>query len=204
LSSAHRCAWASSVSWQNCVVPVELITERLRLREWTSSDLETLVELFARPEIWRYPLGRGFTPEETQSFLARQIAAQDRHDVTLLAAEDRTNHELLGYVGLAVPNFLPEIMPSVEIGWRLHPRVWGRGLATEGALAVLTYAFTVLDLEEIVSIYHPENIASGAIMRRIGMHFDRDTVDPVRDVALRVYRLSKTQWTEASPTSRGD
>lgn len=172
----------------------ELVTDRLRLREWDSRDLEELTEVFAKPEIWHYPLRRGFTPEETENFLTRRIKSQEVGEIALLAAEDRTTHQLLGYIGLSVPTFLPEIMPAVEIGWRLDPSVWGRGLATEGAFAVLAHAFEVLDLNEVVSIYEPDNVASGAVMRHLGMGFDRDTVDPERNFPLCVYRLAKSQW----------
>jgi RimJ/RimL family protein N-acetyltransferase len=175
-------------------VPHELLTDRLRLREWARSDLEPLIGIFSKEEVWYYPLRQGFTPEQTTNFLERQIAAQDKHEVALLAAEDRITRQLLGYIGLGLPNFLPEIMPAVEIGWRLDPRVWGRGLATEGAMSVLRHAFEELGLEEVVSIYHPENVASGKVMIHLGMQFDRDTIDPAREIPLRVYRLSKTQW----------
>jgi RimJ/RimL family protein N-acetyltransferase len=181
-------------SCDNRGVPVELLTDRLRLREWTNGDLEVLIEVFTKPEIWHYPLRRGFTPEETTSFLDRMIKAQDQHGIALLATEDRLTGQLLGYVGLSVPHFLPEIMPAVEIGWRLDPRVWGQGLATEGAVAVRDHAFSELNLEELVSIYEPDNVASGMVMKHLGMHFDRDTVDPERNIPLRVYRLSLLQW----------
>lgn len=187
-----------SVSCHNRWVSTELVTDRLRLRQWVQSDLDPLIEIFSKPEMWHYPLRRGFTPEQTTNFLARQIAAQDLHEIALLAAEDRFTHQLLGYIGLGEPNFLPEIMPAVEIGWRLDPLVWGRGLATEGAMAVLNHAFEELDLDELVSIFQPENIASGMVMIHLGMHFDRDTIDPARDIPLRVYRLSQSQWIENS------
>jgi RimJ/RimL family protein N-acetyltransferase len=87
---------------------------------------------------------------------------------------------------MAPPNFLPEIVPAVEFGWRLDPQVWGRGLAIEGALAVLNRALGELDHEEVVSIYHPENLASGKVMIHLGMRFDRDTIDPARDIPLRL------------------
>jgi RimJ/RimL family protein N-acetyltransferase len=179
-------------------VSFEILTDRLRLREWVTSDLEPLITLFSKPDIWHYPLGHGFTTEQSTNFLARQIAAQDKDEITQLAAEDRDTHQLLGYIGLGVPTFLPEIMPAVEIGWRLDPLVWGRGLATEGAMSVMRHAFEDLDLEEVVSIYHPENAASGKIMIHLGMTFDRDTIDPEREIPLRVYRLTKTQWAKNS------
>jgi RimJ/RimL family protein N-acetyltransferase len=182
-------------------VSIELVTDRLRLRKWAQSDIEALNELFSKPEMWHYPLGRGFTFEETSNFLTRQIVAQNLHDIAPLAAEERFTHQLLGFIGLGVPTFLPEIMPAVEIGWRLDPLVWGRGLATEGAMAVLKHAFEELELDEIVSIYHPENVASGSVMVHLGMQFDRDTIDPAREIPLRVYRISKAQWIKNSEGS---
>jgi RimJ/RimL family protein N-acetyltransferase len=85
-------------------------------------------------------------------------------------------------------------MPTVEIGWRLDPTVWGRGLATEGARAALADGFSNPELQEVVSIYQPENQASGRVMARLGMHFDRDTAHPTRGFPLRAYRLSRTDW----------
>jgi RimJ/RimL family protein N-acetyltransferase len=63
---------------------------------------------------------------------------------------------------------------------------------------VLEHAFEDPDLEEVVSIYHPENIASGKVMMHLGMQFDRDTIDPAREIPLRVYRLSRARWTTYS------
>jgi RimJ/RimL family protein N-acetyltransferase len=60
---------------------------------------------------------------------------------------------LLGYITLSPPDWLPEVMPTVEIGWRLDPIVWGQGLASEGAEALLAYGFDELALPEILSIY---------------------------------------------------
>ena len=165
-----------SVSCHNRWVSTELVTDRLRLRQWVQSDLDPLIEIFSKPEMWHYPLRRGFTPEQTTNFLARQIAAQDLHEIALLAAEDRFTHQLLGYIGLGEPN----------------------SIKPEGAMAVLNHAFEELDLDELVSIFQPENIASGMVMIHLGMHFDRDTIDPARDIPLRVYRLSQSQWIENS------
>ena len=49
----------------------------------------------------------------------------------------RETRRVVGYVGLSVPMFLPEILPAVEVGWRFDPAHWGRGFASEGARAGL-------------------------------------------------------------------
>ncbi len=172
----------------------ELVTPNLRLRRWSPQDLEALARIFAIPEVWQYPFGRGLTLEETEGFLAMQIAAQSTGGWAEWAVELLSNGALVGYIGLAEPHFLPEVMPTVEVGWRLDPAVWGRGLATEGARAVLAHGFSNPGLQEVVSIYQPENAASGRVMVRLGMRFDRDTTHPTRGVAVRVYRITRRQW----------
>jgi len=172
----------------------EIFTARLRLRRWSRDDLDALAEVFAKPEVWHFPFGRGFTTEESERFLAHRIAVQESGGWTEWAVETLEDDHLIGYIGLSEPHFLPEIMPAVEIGWRLDPQVWGRGLATEGARAAVADGFMKPELEEIVSIYQPENEASGRIMAHLGMRFDRDTRHPIRDLALRVYRLSRRDY----------
>ena len=182
----------------------EILTERLRLRPWRKEDLTPLAEIFARPEVWRFPFGRGFTVEESEAYLTRVIERQDSASSSPAAAEERGTGRLIGYVALTPPTWFPAIMPTVEIGWRLDPGHWGRGLATEGARAVIDHGFREIGLPEILSIYQPENVASGRVMERIGMHFDRDARHPTFGVALRIYRLSRSQWEASRFTTEGD
>jgi RimJ/RimL family protein N-acetyltransferase len=172
----------------------DLLTTRLRLRRWSRADIAPLAEVFAKPEVWWFPFGRGFTREETERFLAYRIAEQATGGWTDWAVELGDSRRLIGYVGLSEPHFLPEIMPAVEIGWRLDPEVWGRGFATEAARAALAHGFSSPALDDVVSIYQPDNESSGRVMARLGMRFDRDTRHPTRDLALRVYRLSRADW----------
>jgi ribosomal-protein-alanine N-acetyltransferase len=74
-----------------------------------------------------------------------------RRDFGLYAAELRDHKSFIGFVGLSVPTFEASFTPCVEIGWRLSPAHWGRGLATEGARVVVKHAFGELGLDGIVS-----------------------------------------------------
>jgi RimJ/RimL family protein N-acetyltransferase len=78
--------------------------------------------------------------------------------------------------GLAVPSFEAAFTPCVEIGWRLAAEHWGRGLATEGARAVVTHAFRDLGLDELVSFTVPHNVRSRRVMEKLAM-----THDPAED-----------------------
>jgi RimJ/RimL family protein N-acetyltransferase len=60
----------------------------------------------------------------------------------------------------------------VEIGWRLAAQMWGRGLATEGALAVVNHAFGPLQLASLVSFTSAANLRSRRVMEKIGMVHD--------------------------------
>ena len=70
--------------------------------------------------------------------------------------------------GTRRPAFLPQILPAVEVGWRLTEPFRGRGLATEAGAAALEYGFGPAGLNRIVSIYEPENVASGRVMEHLG------------------------------------
>jgi RimJ/RimL family protein N-acetyltransferase len=57
---------------------------------------------------------------------------------------------------------------DVEIGWHLHPDHWGHGYATEAGAAVLARAFAA-GLSRVIAVTAPENVASQAVCRRLGM-----------------------------------
>ena len=67
---------------------------------------------------------------------------------------------------------------------------------------MLDYGFRELTLAEVLAIYEPANPASGRIMDKIGMRFDRDTRSPWFDRSLRIYRLSRAEW-KAIQADRG-
>jgi RimJ/RimL family protein N-acetyltransferase len=60
----------------------------------------------------------------------------------------------------------------VEVGWRLSREQWGRGYATEGARAALSFGFETLTLGEIVSFTVPANLRSRRVMQRLRMTHD--------------------------------
>jgi ribosomal-protein-alanine N-acetyltransferase len=150
----------------------ELRTERLILRRWRDSDREPFAELNADDETMRFfPATQ--TREESDAFVDRINAQFDEHGWGLWAVEVAGGAPFVGFVGLSVPRFAPEL---VEAGWRLHRDHWGNGYATEAARESLRFGFDELQLEEIVSFTTVANLPSRKVMERIGM-----THDPSRD-----------------------
>jgi RimJ/RimL family protein N-acetyltransferase len=116
------------------------------------------------------------TPDESNALADRIEAHFAQHGFGAWAAELRVTGVFVGFVGLAIPEFDAAFTPCVEIGWRIASEYWGRGLATEGARAVVRDAFEVRGLEQIVSFTTPANVRSRRVMEKLGM-----THDPAED-----------------------
>ncbi len=173
-----------------------LTTGRLVLRPFVHADLDQLAALHSEESFWWYPLRRGMNPQETAAFLNRTIERYGSDGFGVEAAIDKESGSMIGWAGLAVPHFLPEVLPAVEAGWRLARRYWGRGLATEAGEAAVGWGFTLGALDRLVSIYEPENAASGRVMERLGFTPTLSTAHPERGETLIVTELTRTDWQE--------
>jgi len=145
-----------------------LTTDRLLLRRWRPGDRQPFATLNADARVMEY-FPRVLSQEESDAFASRIDEHFDRHGFGLWAVEIPGVVDFAGFVGLSVPRFVAPFTPCVEIGWRLAADFWGRGLATEGAQAVVEYAFGVLGLESLVSFTVPANVRSIRVMEKIGM-----------------------------------
>ncbi|UQI47015.1 GNAT family N-acetyltransferase [Streptomyces sp. HU2014] len=165
-----------------------LRTPRLTLRRWREDDLGPMADIHADPEVMRWIAdGSVLDREETAAAVARWEREWEERGVGLFAVEVRETGRLAGFAGLSVPEYLPEILPAVEIGWRLGRAHWGQGLATEAARAVLDFALRDRGLGRVVSVHQVGNDSSAKIMRKLGMRQDRVATDPVHGVARCVH-----------------
>ncbi len=153
----------------------------------------------ADPEVMRW-IGSGMTRsvEQTRPAIKLWEREWDESGFGLFAVEMRDTGELAGFVGLSIPDFLPEVMPAVEIGWRLSRAFWGRGIATEAAHRALGFGFTQCGLDRVVSICQTGNDASERIMRKLGMELERETVDPTCRRPVRVYAIDSWDYASGS------
>ena len=167
------------------------------MRPWCSSDREPFARLNADPRVMEHfpsPLSR----EESDALADRIDGHIAEHGWGLWAVEIPGLAGFAGYIGLAVPRFTAHFTPCTEIGWRLAAEWWGRGYATEGARAVLRFAFSDLGLREVVSFTTVSNEASQRVMKRIGMtrnpadDFDHPGLPPDHPLRRHVlYRLAR-------------
>jgi RimJ/RimL family protein N-acetyltransferase len=148
-----------------------IASNRLLLRRWRDSDREPFQALNADPRVMEF-FPNLLTAEESDQAIVRIEKHFDAHGFSLYAAELVETQAFIGFVGISMPGFEAPFMPAVEIGWRLAFNYWGRGLATEGARAVVHHAFDVLKLPSLVSFTVPVNLRSRRVMENIGMHHD--------------------------------
>ncbi len=166
----------------------------MTLRPLTFDDFDELASLQAEESFWKYPLRRGYSDTETRAFLERVQVRYAKERFAMSAVVVREGNLLAGWAGLAAPTFLPEVLPAVEVGWRLGTAFRGHGYATEAGRAWIDYGFGEGGLNEIVSIYEPENVASGAVMARLGFSFAKETAHPERGEQLHVMKLGRDDW----------
>ncbi|SOC49393.1 Acetyltransferase (GNAT) domain-containing protein [Blastococcus aggregatus] len=82
---------------------------------------------------------------------------------------------------------LPHGVGEVEVGWHLHPDSWGRGYATEAAVAIIERAFAA-GVPEVYAVVRPGNEPSLAVCRRLGMQ-PLGRMTRWYDVELEAFRL---------------
>ena len=152
-------------------MPQELTTERLILRRWRSSDREPFRLLNADARVMEY-FPALLAPQESDQAMVRIERHFEQHGFGLYAAELIDTQAFIGFIGLSVPAFDAPFMPAVEIGWRLAHQYWGKGLATEGAGAMIQNAFDDLKLNRLVSFTSAANLRSRRVMEKIGMARD--------------------------------
>ncbi|MBN1373318.1 MAG: GNAT family N-acetyltransferase [Anaerolineaceae bacterium] len=146
---------------------MELITPRLKIREFRWNDLDALVEMDSDPRVSRYEPG-GLTAEQIRYRLegALEWARETPRTIFKLAITLPPEERAWGRLSLKMNQ---ANIREWEIGWTLHPQVWGKGYASEAARALLAYAFTQLNAHRVVAFCHAENAASHRVMEKIGM-----------------------------------
>ncbi|MFF4792119.1 GNAT family N-acetyltransferase [Streptomyces sp. NPDC001276] len=178
-------------------------TSRLRLRRWRETDAAPLARVNADPEVMRW-IGDGRVRDERQTRAGLEAMERmwEAEGFGLFAVELRATAEVIGFTGLSVPDFLPEVSATVEVGWRLGRPHWGRGLATEAATAAVRFGFEDRGLERIISIVQVGNDASERVMAKLGMRLERDTVDPTCGRPVRLYELTQDRFRALGAATR--
>ena len=175
-------------------------TGRLILRTWRKEDTDHCFQINQDPKVMEYFPGLQDL-ETTKIFITKVNNHFDKHGYSLYATARKDTNEFIGFIGLLVADFEAHFTPATEIGWRLSSKHWGKGFATEGAKAVLDYAFKELEIPEIVSFTAEGNAKSIKVMQKIGLQhnagndFDHPKLDDASPLKRHVlYRLTREDY----------
>lgn len=151
------------------------MTERLALRRFAPDDLDWLADLYADADFARYLGGTKTRAQVEEMFATRILAYYDAHPglgiwVTLA-------RESGAPIGFHLLNHI-QGEPIIQVGYGLAKAAWGRGLATEMALALLRYGFVDLRIDRIAGITSLGNAASQRVLEKIGLHRRGERVFP--------------------------
>jgi RimJ/RimL family protein N-acetyltransferase len=150
-----------------------LQTRRLILHKFSEKDLDLLATLMRNPDFMRFSSGV-LSREQTTAFLEKILAGYRDCVPSQFAVIARQENKLVGYCGFFRQKV--DSVEEIEIGYRLDPAYWGQGLATEAARAVRDHAFRDLGLERVISLIHPDNIASRRVAEKNGMAIEKETI----------------------------
>ncbi len=149
---------------------MELLTSRLKLREFWEEDYAALREMDLRPEMHTYeramPSEAG-TREALAGYLSSQL--EQPRSVFRLAITVPPGEAVVGMVKFSQQW---EAIREWEVGWAVSSAQWGQGYATEAAREMIGWGFRNLNVHRVVAFCHSLNRASVRVMQKLGMHQD--------------------------------
>ena len=166
-----------------------LKSQRLGFRCWQNEDLPLATKLWGDPRVSAL-LGGPFTPDQVRERLRLEIErTQDLGfqywPIFLLDGDC--------FAGCAGLRQWGDELHVCELGFHLRRDLWGQGLATEAAQAVIEYAFGSLSAEALMAGHHPSNRASRKVLLKLGFVYMGMQLYPPTGVVEPIYRLGLGQ-----------
>lgn len=165
-------------------------TERLILRSFCEEDIDRMAQLFANPDFMRFSLGVFTERKQTVAFIEKVMGWDKAGIPSQFAVVARGEGATIGYCGFF---YHPEHgIEDIEIGYRLDPDYWNRGLITEAARAVRDHGFRDCKLSRVISLIHPENLPSRRVAKKNGMTVEKEIT--FRGFPTLVFAMTRAQW----------
>ena len=118
--------------------------------------------------------GKPFSETQTRAFLERAADHWKSHSFGLWIIREQATGDLVGYGGIKHAEV--EGLDAIELAYAICSDHWGKGFATEIAMAALRQGFTTMHLDRVVAFTLPHNKGSRGVMENCGFKYDRDIV----------------------------
>ena len=150
---------------------IVLETERLTLRRVMLDDAAFVLQVLNDPGYIRFIADRGVrTVEDAARYIAEKfLPSFERHGFGFYIMELKSDGTPMGMCGLIKRDTLDD----VDVGYSLLEPFWGNGYAVEAARAVVDYGRRVIGLPRVVGITAPDNDASGKVLEKIGLRYEK-------------------------------
>jgi ribosomal-protein-alanine N-acetyltransferase len=166
-------------------------TERMLLRPLAEKDLDDLHAMFSDPVVMRFSLTGVRDREEARRWLEITTSKYRKYGHGFLAAALKDDGSYAGHAGLLRQEVDGDT--EIEIGYWFARRIWGRGLATEAAIASRDLGFGEMGCTRLISLIVPENVASRKVAERVGMRCEKMATWKGTNVC--VYSIQRKQET---------
>lgn len=176
----------------------QLITSRLKLVPCDDSHLDGLNKVNSDPEVMRFLGSRAESREETQAVIDRVKRRWATNGYSWWSIIDKSSGEIIGagcVQNLRRQGADPDTSCPLEIGWRVRRDRWRQGIAIEAAAAMGDFAFDQLHADLLLAVCDPDNEASAAVMRKLGMRYRGLEQWYAKD--LTTYEISAAEWAES-------
>jgi len=144
--------------------------------------------------------GRPIPADDVRDISDRSCRMWDEHGFGPWAALEASTERWVGRIGLNLLHWWPDA-DKWEIGFELSPAYWGRGLATEGALEAVAFAFNDVGLERIISVTRPDHLASRRVMEKCGLVLQGSREPQGGRVAVVWYALDRSDYKRISDSN---
>ena len=152
-------------------------TKRCLLRKFKKSDYRSLFMLDSNPEVHKYLYNNPInTFQDSSAYIEKLLNDYQNHDIGRLHVSDKKTNEFIGWAGLKYNTLkLNGKTNYFDIGYRILPKFWNKGFATELSLGIIDYYYDNFDLiKNIVGITRHDNVASIRVLEKSGLIFCND------------------------------
>ncbi len=151
-----------------------LETQNCLLRELRESDAESMFRMDTDPLVMQFLGGVKVENVEKSQSIIRMVQEQyTTNGYGRWAVIEKETNTFMGWAGLKRvfgETYYPE--PHTDLGYRLIPKFWGKGFATELALACRDWGFRVAGIEALYAATHQNNLASQRIIQKTGLSLE--------------------------------
>jgi len=188
-------------------LPLEIDTARMTLRPFRESDADAIFPIVSQADFSKFMSWRAHPDRaHTLTFIERSLAVAAQGEGVVWAIEHEG--QAVGCIGLDGVVWQVNALryDRADLGYWLAPTLWGKGLMTEAASAVVRFAFEQIGLHKVATRCFADNAASRRVIEKTGFRFVGRAEDDVwRDtgwITQLLYEMTAPEWPDVHTTMR--